>query len=163
MLKPAFPAKSDLPPTFGGGDSFVTKNKGRLPKITFGVLFSFAAKSLICCQKLDLLQVSAYLAANHWHTLWPDGNNGDHRRASKRRNGDTAANTEQDSQTRQVGELDRRRSAVDGLEQMDRRLRNRRNDTEGKGDEREIHSNDKTNDASIEPGGGVSRDQSAEQ
>ena len=66
MLKPAFPAKSDLPPTFLGG-FFVAKNKGRLPKITFGVFlfFSFAAKSLICCQKLDLLQVSAYLAANH--------------------------------------------------------------------------------------------------
>ena len=85
----------------------------------------------------------------------PDGNNGNHRRASKRRNGDTAANTEQDSQTRQVGELDRRRSAVDGTEQMDRRLRSRRNDTEGKGDEREIHNSDKTNDASAEPGGGV--------
>ena len=62
MLKPAFPAKSDLPPTF-----FVAKNKDRLPKITFRFLlfFSFAAKSLICCQELDLLQVSAYLAANH--------------------------------------------------------------------------------------------------
>ena len=34
------------------------------------MFFSFAAKSLICCHKLDLLQVSAYLAANHWHTLW---------------------------------------------------------------------------------------------
>ena len=66
MLKPAFPAKSDLPPTIWGGS--VAKNKGRLPKITFGVssfFFSFAAKSLICCQKLDLLQVSAYLTANH--------------------------------------------------------------------------------------------------
>ena len=34
------------------------------------MFFSFAAKSLICSHKLDLLQVSAYLAANHWHTLW---------------------------------------------------------------------------------------------
>ena len=63
MLKPAFPAKSDF---CGGG--FVAKNKDCLPKITFEffcLFFSFAAKSLICCHKLDLLQVSAYLAANH--------------------------------------------------------------------------------------------------
>ena len=83
----------------------------------------------------------------------PDSNNRDHRRASKRRNGDTATNTEQDSQTRQVGELDRRHGRVDGTEQMDRRLRSRRNDTEGKGDEREAHNNDEVNDVSAEPGG----------
>ena len=34
MLKPAFPAKSDLPPTFLCF-FFVAKNKDRLPKITF--------------------------------------------------------------------------------------------------------------------------------
>ena len=85
----------------------------------------------------------------------PDSNNRDHRRASKRRNGDTATNTEQDSQTRQVGELDRRHGRVDGTERMDRRLRSRRNDTEGKGDVREVHNNDEANDASAEPGGGM--------
>ena len=61
MMKPAFPAKKPF------GSFFVAKNKGRLPKITFGffISLSFAAKSLVCCQKLDLLQVSSYLAANH--------------------------------------------------------------------------------------------------
>ena len=52
MLKPAFPAKSDLPPTSFFVNFFVAKNKDRLPKITFGVFFSFF---FICCQKLDLL------------------------------------------------------------------------------------------------------------
>jgi hypothetical protein len=53
MLKPAFPAKSDLPPPFFVGFFFVAKNKTRLPKITFG-FFSFF-HFFICCQKLDLL------------------------------------------------------------------------------------------------------------
>ena len=39
---------------FFWGVFFVAKNKGRLPKITFGacfiIFFSFAAKSLICCR-----------------------------------------------------------------------------------------------------------------
>ena len=40
MLKPAFPAKSDLPPTFIFVSFFVAKNKDCLPKITF-VFFMF--------------------------------------------------------------------------------------------------------------------------
>ena len=42
----------------------------------------------------------------------------------------------------------------DTVQWMDKRLRSRRNDTKGKGDEREIHSNDKTNDASLNLGEG---------
>ena len=40
ILKPAFPAKSGLSPTFFCW-IFVDKNKGRLPKITFNDLFGF--------------------------------------------------------------------------------------------------------------------------
>ena len=41
MLKPAFPAKSDLPPTCFFVNFFVAKNKDRLPKITVLLLFYF--------------------------------------------------------------------------------------------------------------------------
>ena len=97
MMKPAFPAKSDLPPTFSLWiffarinwkfdvmasvlllsfwlsvhsyfmfmiKSHLFKNKDRLPKITFGVFltnFSFAAKSLICCQHTCLRWRSTWL------------------------------------------------------------------------------------------------------
>ena len=57
MMKPAFPAKSDLPPTWGGG--VVVKNKGRLPEINFGVFF---LAFFICCQKLDLLPKAWFVA-----------------------------------------------------------------------------------------------------
>ena len=55
MLQPAFPAKSDLPPTV----FFVAKNKDRLPKVTslfFHLLPKawFAAKSLVCCRFLHI-------------------------------------------------------------------------------------------------------------
>ena len=70
MLIPAFPAKSDLPPTIFLEFFCCQKLRPSSENNSCLFHFSYAAKSLICCQKLDLLQVSSYLAANHWHTLW---------------------------------------------------------------------------------------------
>ena len=63
-MKPALPAKSDLPPTILLWNSFVAKNEDRLPKTTCGVVLfilvyllpkaCFAAKSLICCRFQDI-------------------------------------------------------------------------------------------------------------